>query len=51
MLAFMIFVGLTLTSMFVGIYFGGRHTLRSWGYDCPIKGEMVRIGQKVDLRS
>lgn len=51
MIAFGVMVGITLVSMFVGIYFGGRHTLRNWGYDCPLRGEMVKTDKRVNLQS
>jgi hypothetical protein len=52
--AFVYLVGLTLFTIFVGIYFGGRKTLRDMGHDCPKLWTRERIGQsrqKADLRS
>lgn len=51
--ALFILVGVTLFTIFVGIYVGGRKTLRDWGHDCPKmfgQGNLVKTDKKVDLR-
>lgn len=50
----MYLVGITLATMFLGMYAGGRKTLKDWGHECPKLVELkksVKLDKKVDLQS